>query len=145
MEIFCDCSYDSKNKIAGIGLLVKEGARQNAISHWIKAPDNNYGEIWAVYQAAILMGGRDGTIYTDSQTALLYVQDKVKDKPRTREQYENHQRMRLMGYKIRKLKAKVEWTKGHVPNFKQKSVNNALADCLAKQGRSKFYLTRKER
>lgn len=139
MEIFCDCSFDSKNKIAGIGLLIKDGVKQRTISNWIQAPDNNFGEIWAVYQAAILMGGRDGVIYTDSQTALAYVQDRVKDKPRTREQYENHQRMRLMGYKIRKLKANVEWTKGHVGNFKQKSVDNALADCLAKQGRSKFY------
>ena len=139
MEIFCDCSFDSKNKIAGIGLLIKDGVKQKTISNWIQAPDNNFGEIWAVYQAAILMGGRDGVIYTDSQTTLAYVQDRIKDKPRTREQYENHQRMRLMGYKIRKLKANVEWTKGHVGNFKQKSVDNALADCLAKQGRSKFY------
>lgn len=139
MEIFCDCSFDSKNKIAGIGLLIKDGVKQKTVSNWIQAPDNNFGEIWAVYQAAILMGGRDGVIYTDSQNALAYVQNRVKDKPRTREQYENHQRMRLMGYKIRKLKANVEWTKGHVGNFKQKSVDNALADCLAKQGRSKFY------
>lgn len=139
MEIFCDCSFDSKNKIAGIGLLIKDGVKQKTISNWIQAPDNNFGEIWAVYQAAILMGGRDGVIYTDSQNALAYIQNKVKDKPRTREQYENHQRMRLMGYKIRKLKANVEWTKGHVGNFKQKSVDNALADALAKQGRSKFY------
>lgn len=139
MEIFCDCSFDSKNKVAGIGLLIKDGVKQKTISNWIQAPDNNFGEIWAVYQAAILMGGRDGVIYTDSQNALAYIQNKVKDKPRTREQYENHQRMRLMGYKIRKLKANVEWTRGHVGNFQQKSVDNALADCLAKQGRSKFY------
>lgn len=142
MEIFCDCSFDSKNKVAGIGLLIKDGVKQKTISNWIQAPDNNFGEIWAVYQAAILMGGRDGVIYTDSQTALAYIQNKVKDKPRTREQYENHQRMRLMGYKIRKLKANVEWTRGHVGNFQQKSVDNALADCLAKQGRSKFYRSR---
>ena len=139
MEIFCDCSYDSKNKIAGIGLLIKDGVKQKTVSNWIQAPDNNFGEIWAVYQAAILMGGKEGTIYTDSMTAVQYINNQIKDKPRTREQYENHQRMRLMGYKIRKLKANVEWTKGHVGNFKQKSVDNALADCLAKQGRSKFY------
>jgi ribonuclease HI len=139
MEIFCDSSYDNDNKIAGIGLLIKDGVKQKTISNWIPAPDNNFGEIWAVYMAAILMGGKDGTIYTDSQTALLYFQNKVKDKPRTKEQYIKHQRMRLMGYKIRKLGAKVEWTKGHVANFKPKSVDNALADALAKQGRSKFY------
>lgn len=139
MEIFCDSSYDNNNKIAGIGLLIKDGVKQKTISNWIPAPDNNFGEIWAVYMAAILMGGKDGTIYTDSQTALLYFQDKVKEKPRTKEQYINHQRMRLMGYKIRKLGVNVEWTKGHVSNFKPKSVDNALADALAKQGRSKFY------
>lgn len=139
MEIFCDCSYDSKNKIAGIGLLIKDGVKQKTVSNWIQAPDNNFGEIWAVYQAAILMGGKEGTIYTDSMTAVQYINNQIKDKPRTREQYENHQRMRLMGYKIRKLGANVEWTKGHVANFKQKSVDNALADALAKQGRSKYY------
>lgn len=139
MEIFCDSSYDNDNKIAGIGLLIKDGVKQKTISNWIPAPDNNFGEIWAVYMAAILMGGKDGTIYTDSQIALLYFQNKVKDKPRTKEQYIKHQRMRLMGYKIRKLGVNVEWTKGHVSNFKPKSVDNALADALAKQGRSKFY------
>ena len=92
-----------------------------------------------MYQAAILMGGKEGTIYTDSMTAVQYINNQIKDKPRTREQYENHQRMRLMGYKIRKLGANVEWTKGHVANFKSKSVDNALADALAKQGRSKYY------
>lgn len=142
MEIFCDCSYDSKNKVAGIGLLIKDGVKQKNISNWVPAEDNNFGEIWAVYQAAILMGGREGTIYTDSQTALFYVQDKVKDKPRTKEQYIKHQQMRLMGYKIRKLGVNVEWVKGHVGNFQQKSIDNALADCLAKQGRSKFYRSR---
>ena len=145
MDIFTDCSYDSKRKIAGIGILIKDGVKQKTISNWIPAPDNNFGEIWAVYLAGILMGGKEGTIYTDSMTAIAYINDIVKDKPRTREQYENHQRMRLMGYKIRKLGVNVEWVKGHVSNFKQKSVDNALADCLAKQGRSKFYLTRKER
>ena len=138
MEIFCDCSYDNKNKIAGIGLLIKDGVKQKTVSNWIQAPDNNFGEIWAVYQAAILMGGREGTIYTDSQNALLYIQDKVKDKPRTREQYENHQRMRLMGYKIRKLGANVEWVRSHDKQLKYESLSNNIADLLAKMGVNKY-------
>lgn len=144
MEIYCDCSFDEKRKIAGIGLLVKEGARQNAISHWIPAPNNNYGELWAIYQASILMHGKHGTIYTDSQTALLYLHDQVKDKPRTREQWENHQRMRLLGYQIRRLNPNVQWVKGHVHTFGKNAVDNSIADILAKQGRSKFYLTIRE-
>lgn len=144
MEIYCDCSFDEKNKVAGIGLLVKEGARQNAISHWIKAPDNNFGEIWAVYQAAILMGGKDGTIYTDSQTTIAYINNLIKDKPRTIEAYERHQRMRLMAYKIRKLNARVKWVKGHNKQMKEDSLSNNIADILAKMGINK-YLQNKQR
>lgn len=139
MEIFCDCSFDSKRKIAGIGLLIKDGVKQKTISNWIPAPDNNYGEIWAVYLAGILMGGKEGTIYTDSQNAIAYIKNNVKEKPRTTEQYKNHQIMKLMGYKIRNLGVKVCWVRGHQHNFKQKSVDNSLADALSKQGRSKYY------
>lgn len=139
MEIFCDCSFDSKRSIAGIGLLIKDGVKQKTVSNWVPATDNNYGELWAVYLASILMSGKDGVIYTDSQNAIAYIQNKVKDKPRTTEQYNNYQRMRLLGYKIRKLGVRIEWTKGHVKNFQPKSVDNALADMLAKQGRSKYY------
>ena len=139
MEIFTDCSYDAKRKIAGIGILIKDGVKQKTISNWIPAPDNNFGEIWAVYLAGILMGGKEGTIYTDSQTALAYINNKVTEKPRTHEQYVRHQQMKLMGYKIRKLGIKAEWVKGHVHNFQKDAISNSLADLLAKQGRSKFY------
>ena len=139
MEIFCDSSFDDKNKIAGIGLLIKDGVKQRAISNWVKAPNNNFGEIWAIYQAAILMGGKDGVIYTDSQSALAYVENRVREKPRSKEQYENHQRMRLMGYKIRKLGVKVEWVKGHDKQMKNSSLSNNMADLLAKMGVTKFH------
>lgn len=144
MDIFTDCSYDAKRKIAGIGILIKDGVKQKTISNWIPAPDNNFGEIWAVYLAAILMGGKEGTIYTDSMTAIAYVNDIVKDKPRTREQYENHQRMRLMGYKIRKLGVNVEWVRSHDKQLKYESLSNNIADLLAKMGVNK-YLQNKER
>ena len=145
MDIFCDCSYNSKFSIAGIGIYIRDGVKQRAVSNWIPAPDNNYGEIFGIYIAGILMGGKDGTIYTDSQTALAYINDRIKDKPRTKEQYERHQRMRLMGYKIRKLGVKVEWVKGHQHNLQMKAVDNSLADSFAKQGISKFLLTKRGR
>lgn len=145
MEIFTDCSYSGKLGIAGIGLYIKDGVKQRAVSNWIPAPDNNFGEIFAIYLAGILMGGKKGTIYTDSQVALAYINNEVKDKPRTREQYERYQKMRLMGYKIRKLGVKVEWVKGHQHNLQKMAVDNSLADNFAKQGISKYLLTSKSR
>ena len=145
MDIFTDCSYNSKLGIAGIGIYIKDGVKQRAVSNWIPAPDNNYGEIFGIYIAGILMGGKDGTIYTDSQTAMAYINDAVKEKPRNKEQYERHQRMRLIGYKIRKLGVKVAWVKGHQHNLQKMAVDNSLADNFAKQGISKYLLTSKSR
>lgn len=139
MEIYTDASFDEKRGIAGIGLLIRKGAKQTNISNWIPAPDNNYAELWAIYIASILMSGRDGVIYTDSQTALSYIKNEIKEKPRTREQYERHQRMRLLAYKVRKLNPKVEKVKGHESKYQEKPLSNNMADLLAKFGRSKYY------
>lgn len=139
MEIYTDASFDEKRGIAGIGLLIRKGAKQTNISNWIPAPDNNYAELWAIYMASILMSGRDGVIYTDSQTALSYIKNEIKEKPRTREQYERHQRMRLLAYKVRKLNPKVEKVKGHESKYQEKPLSNNMADLLAKFGRSKYY------
>lgn len=139
MEIFTDASFDEKRGVAGIGLLIRKGAKQTNISNWIPAPDNNYAELWAIYMASILMGGRDGVIYTDSQTALSYIKNEIKEKPRTKEQYERHQRMRLLAYKVRRLNPKVEKVKGHESKYQEKPLSNNMADLLAKFGRSKYY------
>lgn len=139
MEIYTDASFDEKRGVAGIGLLIRKGAKQTNISNWIPAPDNNYAELWAIYMASILMSGRDGVIYTDSQTALSYIKNEIKEKPRTKEQYERHQRMRLLAYKVRKLNPKVEKVKGHESKYQEKPLSNNMADLLAKFGRSKYY------
>lgn len=132
MEIFCDCSYNEKKKVAGIGLLIKEDGEEIRLSNWIPAEDNNFGEMWAVYQAAIIMGGRKGTIYTDSQTALSFIRGKKKMKPMTHRQYLNYQRLRLLGYKIRRLHPNVKWVKGH-----SSCRENNVADILARAGAEK--------
>ena len=139
MEIYTDASFDEKRGVAGIGLLIRKGAKQTNISNWIPAPDNNYAELWAIYMASILMSGRDGVIYTDSQTALSYIKNEIKEKPRTKEQYERHQRMRLLAYKVRALNPKVEKVKGHESKYQEKPLSNNMADLLAKFGRSKYY------
>ena len=141
MKIFTDSSYDEKRKIAGIGIYVVKGASNRTISNWIKTDDNNFAEMFAVYQAAILGSGKDCTIYTDSQAVLCYLnrQENPK-KPRTQEQYIRHKRLQLLAYKIRKLNPRVQWTKGHQQYFQSTSVANQIADSLAKQGRAKFYI-----
>ena len=140
MKLYVDASFDKDKQIAGFGILIEDGVKQRMISNWIKAPNNNYAEMWAIYQASILSGGR-GTIYTDSQTALMYINNEIKDKPRTYEQYIRHQQMRVLAYKINKLGCDVQKTKAHLRNFKHNSLANNMADLLAKDGRSKYYDT----
>lgn len=138
-QIWCDSSYDDKCKIAGIGVVIKDrGVKIRNISNWIPAPNNNYAELFAIYQAAILAGG-DGVIYTDSQTALSYLYGSIKDKPRTKEQYIQHQQMRVLAYKIRRLGIRVEKVKAHQKVYQEGGICNNMADLMAKYGRSKFY------
>lgn len=137
MDIYTDCSYNDKLGIAGIGLYIKDGVKRKTISSWMPATDNNIGEIWAIYIASILLSGKKGTIYTDSATALAYIKNEVKEKPRTREQFERHQRMRLIAYKIRRLNPNVEKVKGHDHRFQEVAISNAIADLLAKEGIAK--------
>jgi ribonuclease HI len=142
MDIFTDSSYDQAHGIAGIGLYILNGVKQRAISNWIPAENNNYGEIFAIYQACILMNGHKGTIHTDSQIALAYINNEVKDKPRTREQYIRHNQMRLMAYKVRRALpegVEIVKTKAHTRQMRREAMSNQLADNLAKFGVCKFY------
>lgn len=145
MEIFCDASYDAKRHIAGWGLVVKDGQKERTYSGWIPAENNNIGEIFAIHTACVLMGGKKGTIYTDSQLSVAYINNEVKEKPRTREQYFNHQKMKLWAYKIRRFGVNIEWLKGHVKTYKPKALGNSMADLCAKTGLSKYYLTLSEK
>ena len=144
MKIFTDSSLDENKGICGIGLYVMKGASNRTISHWIETNDNNYGELWAIYMAAILAHGKDCTIYTDSLTAIQYIEGKENnDKPRTKEQYIRHKQMQLLARKVRRLNPRIEWTRGHRQYFQEIPIGNQIADNLSKQARAKYYaLTR---
>ena len=139
IEAFTDSSYDIKRKVAGIGIVINDGLHQRTVSNYVKASSNNYGELFAIYVAAILLHGKDSTVYTDSQTALQYINSSIKDKPRTREQYIEHMNMKVLAYKIKRLGVAVDKVKAHTNQLKNKNIHNNMADLLAKYGRSKFY------
>lgn len=139
MKIFVDASLDERKGIAGVGIYTIRGASRRTISQWYRTDDVNEAELWGIYQAAILGHGKDCTIYTDSKTALAYVQNEVKDKPRTADQYFRHKKMEWLAYQVRRLNPKVEWIKGHCKYFQELPIGNNIADTLSKQGRAKYY------
>lgn len=145
MKIFTDSSLDEKKGIAGIGLYIMRGAQNETISHWIRTDDNNFAELWAIYQASILAHGKDCTIYTDSMTALQYINGYENiEKIRTQEQYIRHKQMQLLAYKVRRLNPHIEWTKGHLKYYQEHAIGNQIADNLSKQGRAKYYKTQNQ-
>lgn len=131
IEAYVDSSW--RDGIAGFGVFIKDGVKERIFSNWIKTDNNNYGELWAIYQAAIFCACHDAVIYTDSQTAIAYLNNDVKDKKRTPEQYIRHQQMKVLAYKINRLGVRVEYVKGHEKN----EYNNNLADFLARKGLDK--------
>ena len=149
MKIYCDSSFDDKLQVAGIGIVIERGGQmKKPISFWIPAPNNNYGELWAVYIAAVLSGGKECTIYSDSQTALDYVADRrgkeYENKHRqtwTREQYINHRQMQVLAYKVRHVSPNIKFvkTKAHRKVMQRESLGNRMADLMAQNGRAKFY------
>lgn len=139
-RVFCDSSFDEKRNICGIGIYIENGQHHHTIQHTIPATDNNIGEIWAVYIAAILTFGKNATIYTDSVTALSYIKNQQNDtKERTATQERLHRILKTYGAKIRILKPTVEWTKGHRHDFQELAIGNSMADLLAKYGRARYY------
>lgn len=135
---YADASFDEKNNVAGIGILIKKGEKERIYSFWTRAHSNNEAELFAVYMAGILTEQK-GVIYTDSQTALDYVAGSIKDKPRTKEQFIRHKHCELVAYKIRKLGLTLGKIKGHRHVYQSHAMGNNLADMLAKAGRAKFY------
>lgn len=142
MEIWTDASFDQHRKVAGLGIFIKKGLKEKSYSIWIPADNINVAEIFAIYLACILSGGEKSTIHTDSMTSLAYIKKEVREnKPRTREQYINHNKMKFWAYKIRKFDFDFVWTKGHRKGLQIDSLNNNVADINAKKGLGKFYLT----
>lgn len=140
MKCYVDSSYDDKRGVAGLGILIQDGEKQRMYSNWLSCKSNNYGELFAVYLAAILTHGKKGTIYTDSECALAYLEGRINnERPRTQAQYIEHQNMRVLAYKINRLHPNVQKVKAHTKQFKFLAIGNAMSDLLAKQGRAKFY------
>lgn len=139
MKIFVDASLDERKGIAGVGIYVMRGASNRTISQWYRTNNVNEAELWGIYQAAILGHGKDCTIYTDSKTALAYVNKEVKDKPRDFEQFKRHKRMELLAYKVQRLNPRIEWIRGHCKYYQELPIGNQISDMLSKQGRSKYY------
>lgn len=143
VEVYTDASYDDNRHVCGMGIVIQDGVKQRTISNWCSADSVHYGEMFAIYMAAVLTNGKNATIYTDSAVALAYINGEVKEeRPRSTSQYYMHQQMKVLAYKINKLNVNVEKVKAHTNNFKKKSIGNSLADVLAKQGRSKYYADR---
>ncbi len=138
MKAFCDSSYDERKGIAGIGVVVQDGQKRKVYSNWIRASSNNEAELFAIHLASILTEGR-GVIYTDSLTALSYINNEIQDKPRTKEQYIRHKMCEYWAYQIRRRGITVKKIKAHTHNFQTHSMGNRFADLAANEGRAKFY------
>ena len=138
MKSYCDSSYDEKRGIAGIGVVIEDGSKRRVVSTWIEAHSNNEGELFAIHLASILTEGK-GEIYTDSQVAISYIKDEIKDKPRTKDQFIRHKHCEYWAYQIRKRGIIPQKIKAHQHNFQTHSMGNRMADLLASEGRAKFY------
>lgn len=144
MEIYTDCSFLEREQIAGLGVHIIDGQKQRSYSNWIKAPSNNYGELFAIYEACILSGGVECTIYTDSQTALDFINNTIPIKSREEfksdKHYHTYQNMRVVAYRIRKVSPNIKFAKvkAHRRDYRKGHINNSIADLLAKMGVSKY-------
>ncbi len=138
LKAYCDSSFDDRLSVAGIGVVIREGEKERVYSTWLKVHSNNEGELFAIHLASILTE-RQGIIYTDSQTAITYINGSIKDKPRTREQYIRHKHCEYWAVQIRRRNIHVEKIKAHEKKFQSHCMGNRLADLLAQTGRAKFY------
>lgn len=148
MKIYCDASFNNRHKVAGIGIVICNNQKERHLSFWIPAKNNNYAELWACYIGAILSGGQKADIYSDSQTALDYINgyrgreyyEKHK-REWTREQYFEYKRMSLLAYKIRKVSDNISFVKikAHQKYYQTHQIGNSQADLAAKKGIAKFF------
>lgn len=139
MIAYSDASFDDKKKVAGWGVVIDKGIKTSPVSNWIPCEDVNYAELFAIYEAGILLGG-SGVVYTDSQTAIDYIYGRIRDdKPRNHQQYIKHQQKKVLAYKINKLNLDVRKIKAHSKEIKENELNNNEADIEAKKGLMKYY------
>lgn len=139
MRTYSDASFDEKRGIAGIGVVVyDDGNKKHPHNCHIKVRTINEAELYAIYWASIWNENR-GVIYTDSQSAISYIKNEIKDKPRTKEQYVNHMHCVYWATLIRKRGIRVEKIKGHRNIMQPHYMGNRSADLEAQEGRSNYY------
>lgn len=138
MKVWTDASFDEKLGIAGIGIFIQDGQKQRTFAVNTKSRTINEAELFAIHLGSILSEGK-GVIYTDSQTAIQYINNQIMDKPRTQAQWLNHKYCQYWACQIRKRGIQVEKIKGHLNYFQKHQLGNNMADILAKMGRAKFY------
>lgn len=146
MIIYTDSSYNDKHGIAGIGCLIIDGEKRRIYSNWIKIENNNLGELYAIYYALTIASAEEGphTIYTDSQTAIGYIEGTIKDKSGSPQQIKNRLQCKMWAHRINRIipeGIKIEKVKAHTGHYQFSAINNAMADLLAKEGVVKFLAT----
>lgn len=144
MKAYVDSSFDQRLNIAGIGILVQDGQHERNYYLFVKAPSNNWAELFAIKMAGILTHNQ-AKIYTDSQTAIQYINHQIGEKERSKKQYIVHKQCELLAYEIRKQDLIIEKIKAHTHNFQLHSMGNRMADLNAKRGLAKYYALTKER
>ena len=143
MIIYTDSSFNEKSKVAGIGCVLISGQKRYTFSNWIKAANNNIGELYAIYYALNIARRYPGphTVMTDSQTAIGYITGNIKDKEGTPEQVRNRLECKKWAYRINQISPEgiiLGKVKAHTGHYQRDAIQNALADLLAKEGVVKF-------
>ncbi|MBQ8465699.1 MAG: hypothetical protein IJ545_06795 [Alphaproteobacteria bacterium] len=143
MIIYTDSSYNERFGVAGIGCLIIDGEKRRIFSNWIELPNNNVGELYAIYYALTIASRATGphTVYTDSQTAIAFIQGTIKDKPLTPQQQRNRLECQKWAYRINRIMPEgltIEKIKAHTGHYQTGAINNAIADLLAKEGIVKY-------
>ncbi len=138
IKAYCDSSFDEKLGIAGVGIIIDDGNKRRLVSNWISARSNNEAELFAIYLASILTEGQ-GVIYTDSQTAISYIEADIKDKPRNKEQFLRHKYCEYWAFQLRRRGVHPQKIKAHQRVFQTHSMGNRFADLAANEGRAKYY------
>lgn len=138
MKIFVNTSLDKENEIAGIGIyVIDEKNNTQTISQYYKTNNIDEAELWSIYQASILGHGKESTIYTNSEKALKYIQNEIKDIPETKEQYIQAKKLKYLSYQIKKLNSKVEYIhKSKNPN--ELVMGNIISNYLTEKGKDKY-------
>ena len=58
VEVYTDASYDDNKRICGMGIVIQDGVKQKTISNWCTTDSVHYGEMFAIYMAAVQLAER---------------------------------------------------------------------------------------